>query len=448
MNLGNRLIHEQRQLLSQRQMQSLQMLTCSNQELNDLLANEYAENPMLEHISTGRDDFFTNIDTLYESGSTPRKNNSVWEDEDDQRKNDIPSKPVDALKKDLLMQLHRERYTEDQQQLIPFLIDCLDESGFFPWDPGEIARISGYPESMVRSCLEDLKELEPTGVFSKDLSECLLKQLEQQEVQDPILCTIVCKYLPDILKGQISNVSRGLHLSTAAVRKYIVQIGKLNPRPVMNAPQEHTEYIVPDIMAWQKNGEWNISLNDKWMGEYKLNQYYIEMMKTSSDQSLNTYFKSHLERARFLMQCVEQRRNTILKITQEILRRQEAFFLNQGPLCPMTMQQVAESLEIHPSTVSRAIRGKYLQYQYGTVLLRDLFSAGLSEPENQDCASPNKIHQILRELIAGEDKTKPLSDSALVQALEQQGIQISRRTIAKYRCEMGIPNSDQRRYLA
>lgn len=443
----NQLFLEQRQILSQNQVQSLQILACNNQELDEILKNEYAENPMLEHTEPEQEGFFKNIDSMYERSSSFRENHILWNGEDEQRKNDIPSKTYDLLKKDLLAQLCRNEYTAEEWRLCSLLIDCLDDSGFFPWGIDELAHFSGFAQETVQKCLDDLKELEPIGIFSKDLSECLLKQLEQQNVQDPVLLSIVANYLPDILKGQIGNVSRALHLTTATVRKYILQIGKLNPRPIMNAQQDDTEYIVPDILVCYKDGEWDITLNDKWMGDYRLDQHYVRMMRSSADEQLNSYFKQHMERAKFFIRCVEQRRSTILKITGEIIRRQEAYFLSKDTLRPVTMQEIAEALEIHPSTVSRAVRSKYLQHQYGTILMKDLFAAGVSEPQKAEGVSTQKTQHLIRTLIANEEKTKPLSDLTLVQMLELQGVKISRRTIAKYRCEMGIPNSDQRRYL-
>ena len=408
MDFGNELTLEQRQILSQKQLQSLQILACNNQELDDLLANEYAENPMLEHTGSQRDDFFTNIDTLYETSSSFPQGTPYGEEEDEPRRNDIPSVPADVLKKEILMQLSRDRYSAEEWRLFPLLIDCLDDSGFLPWDTGEIALLARCSESTIQRCLKDLKQLEPIGIFSKDLSECLLRQLEHQGCEDPIL---------------------------------------LNPRPIMNAQETQTEYIVPDILVRRKNDEWEVSINDKWMGRYQLNQYYIHMMKSSADSELNAYFRNHLERARFLLRCVEQRRTTILNITKEIIARQQPYFLNQGGLTSMTMQQVAEALQIHPSTVSRAIRGKYLQFQYGSVRMKDLFVTGGSEQKKAGGPSLDAVREQIRDLIAEEDKTAPYSDLSLVAELEKRGIHISRRTIAKYRGEMGIPNSDQRRYF-
>lgn len=446
MKLNNGLSIEQRQQLSQNQVQSLQILACTNEELQDLLENEYTENPMLEHTGPERDDFFANLDTIYEKNAPHPASGISW-DEDDQRRNDIPCRPTDELRHDLLAQLPRSRYSTQEWRLFSLLIDCLDDSGFFPWESSEIARLSGCPEEMVEHCLARLRKLEPAGIFSRNLSECLLYQLEQQGEQDAVLLTMVRDHLPDLLKGQIGNVSRALNLSTAAVRKYLLQIGKLNPRPLCGSEQQNTEYLVPDILLTRKNGEWSIALNDRWMGSYQLNQYYIHMMEQSHDKELTVYFKSHLERARFLLRCVEQRRTTVLNITREILKRQQNFFESRAPLQPMTMQELADALHIHPSTVSRSVRGKYLQYPGGSILMKELFQSCVPEQENSARISAGQVHAALSELITKEDKSRPLSDLELSRLLEQQGTRVSRRTVAKYRGELGIPNSDQRRYL-
>lgn len=446
MKLNNAISIEQRQQLSQNQVQSLQILACTNEELQDLLENEYTENPMLEHTGPEHDDFFANLDSLYEKGAPHPSAGLSWDD-DDQRRNDIPSRPTDELRQDLLAQLPRSRYSAQEWHLFVLLIDCLDDSGFFPWEIGEIARLSGCPEEMVENCLAQLRRLEPAGIFSRDLSECLLYQLEQQQERDPVLLAMVRDYLPDLLKGQIGNVSRALHLSTTAVRQYLLQIGKLNPRPLCGGEQQSTEYLVPDLLLTRKNGEWSIALNDRWMGSYQLNQYYIHMMEQSREKELTAYFKSHLERARFLLRCVEQRRTTVLNITREILKRQQGFFESRALLQPMTMQELADALQIHSSTVSRAVRGKYLQYPGGSVLMKELFQSCVPEQENSARISVGQVHAALSALVAGEDKGRPLSDLELSRLLEQQGTRISRRTVAKYRGELGIPNSDQRRYL-
>ena len=201
--------------------------------------------------------------------------------------------------------------------------------------------------------------------------------------------------------------------------------------------------MVPDILVQREDGHWKVTLNDSWMGEYRFNDYYIHMMQTATDPELKEYFRGKLERARLIVNSVERRRGTITQIVEAILEDQSDYFLNDGKLQPMTMDKIARQLDISTSTVSRAIRNKYMQYRR-PVLLRDLFSNAASE--NTD-ASADIVRKRIEELIQGEDHARPLSDDKLAKMLKEEGMCISRRTVAKYRQQMGIPESRLRAYL-
>ena len=211
----------------------------------------------------------------------------------------------------------------------------------------------------------------------------------------------------------------------------------------MNMPGSHTEYIIPDILVSREKDEWRISLNDSWMGEYKCNGYYIRMMQDTKDPELRAYFQQKLERARYVLNCVEQRRSTIIKIVGVILDLQEGHFLKGSGLVPMSMEQVAARTGIHTSTVSRAIKGKYLQYK-NVVLLKDLFTAALTSQED---VSADRMKKQIAKIIQGEDSAHPFSDQKISEIIREDGIVVSRRTVAKYRMELGIPDSRLRRYL-
>lgn len=446
MELGNHVVLEQRQQLTQSQVQSLNILAFNNQELNEFMENEYIENPLLDHATSTGDDTVTSIDSFFEIGASFKDNYIDWGDEDSNRSHDIPAKDANALKLNLMLQLPKGRYSKQEWKLIELLIECLDEDGFFTMDIDEVAKFSGYSPKIIEKCLEDLKDLEPAGIFSRDLSQCLLKQMEKLGVNEGPLIAIVKNHMTDILNGHIGAVSRALRLTTAQVKKYMLVIGRLNPRPIMDAYEETQEYVIPDLIVSRQNQEWMVELNDKWMGDYKLNDYYIKMMQSTKDEALSAYFREKLERARFLTGCIEKRRNTIVKITQAIIDHQKDYFQGKNYLKPMSLNDIAVKIEMHPSTVSRAIKGKYLQYQFGIVLLKDLFSSATLSQEGQSEVSADYVHNLIKELIAKEDKKKPLSDMALVKELEKQDVHISRRTVAKYRGEMNIMDSNQRKF--
>lgn len=439
----NRLALEQRQVLSEKQVQSLEILAYTNQELKDFLLNEYLENPMLENALDKQNDRMKDLDEIYEKSLSYKEYCIQWEEDDNNRRDDIRAKNPEEMKNFLLSQLRINDYTEAEWKLMGYLTQCLDEKGFFTYEVSEIANVLGCQEQTVNKYLKILKNLEPAGIFARDISECLQKQLENRGINDKKLNLILDKYLTDILTGHIGVVSRSLKLTTEKIKEYIHLIGTLNPRPIMNIQSDIVQYIVPDILVSLEKGNWQIRINDQWMGEYKYNEYYMRLMQESQDDSLKAYLEGKLERARFLVNCVEQRRNTIIKIVEAILEVQEEYFKNDKELKPMTMENIARMTDMHVSTVSRAVRDKYIQYKK-TILLKNLF---VTAAPSQEEVSVDIIKKRIQEMIRGESSSEPLSDQSISHQMQEEGVDISRRTISKYRKQMGIPDSRQRLYL-
>lgn len=288
--------------------------------------------------------------------------------------------------------------------------------------------------------------LEPYGIFAKDLEHCLLRQLEVMGIEDLALNQIILEHLQDLGAGRISVVSRKMNLSTLQVRKYMTLIGKLNPRPLAGFGTGDIAYVVPDLILSYEDREWKVVLNDGWMGDYRLSDYYMKMMSETKDPQLFEYFKVKLERARFLLRSVEQRRETLLRIAHEIVKRQSKYFLGEGTLQPMNMADLAEEIKVHPSTVSRGIRGKYIQSPMGTVQIRKLFTMPVgSENPMQEVVNADAVKELIKDFIRKEDREKPYSDQRLKELLKEKNINVSRRVIAKYREEMGIKGSYERK---
>lgn len=430
---------EQKQVLSQSQIQSLEILAMDSIELSRMLHDEYLENPVLEY--TGNEPGPVKTQELAgDYAGTPFYQHG--EDLNEKNEGNIPAQERDTIKPYLLWQLDRSAYTDEEWAAMDYMIDCLEDNGFFETPLEEVALACGITEEQAARCLNDLRQLEPYGIFAEDLKHCLLKQIQVLGMEDTDLWQVVDGYLEAVAGGKISEISRGLGLTTAKVRKCISQIAELNPRPLAGFGTENASYIVPDIILHRENGEWYGELNDSWMEDYKINDYYLKMMKESGDEELVSYFKEKLERVRFLMGSIEQRRQTIMGIVDLIIERQKPFLEGKGPLTPMTMRDAAEALGIHPSTVSRAVRGKYLQYPNGSIFMKSLFTASAGK---EDGVSAMGVKQTLKELIEGEDHRKPYSDKDLAELLESRGIHISRRAVAKYREEMGIKGSFERR---
>ncbi len=395
---------EQKQQLSQNQIQSLELLAMDSVELSEFLQDEYLENPLLDYseehaMPGGRED----IGQTYEQPPVLEQNYDDTAEEEDRRRKDIPMPETESIKNYILDQLPDGACS---RKLAEFMTDCLDDNGFFTIPTEEVAQKTGVPEAEVSWTLKVLQEL---------------------------------------ADGKISVISRALKLSTAEVRKCIDQIAKLNPRPLGEFGGKRNDYVVPDIIFRKDDGKWEIELNDGWVEDYHINDYYLKMMKESTDAQLGAYFQKKLERIRFVMNSIAQRRRTILQISEQILNVQEHFLDGTGFLKPMTMTDVAESLGIHTSTVSRAIKGKYIQYPCGTILMKHLFTASVSATEGSDAVGTMQIKELMKELIRNEDKNKPYSDQKLSSLLKERGIEISRRAVAKYREEIGIRGSFDRK---
>lgn len=408
----------QTQTLSMRQLQSLSLLAMSSEELKAFMQNEYLENPMLEH------------------------NGGVYPEFDP---GEIPDTNMDAVRELVVSQLIHKKFTGGEWQAILYMTECLDDSGYLPVSIDEISSATGLPARRLGQLLAMLKCLEPCGIFSRDLHESLLIQLEKNGMKDSTAYIIADRYLDELQSGRLSRITREMKLSTAEVRKCMEQIRALNPRPLSGIKHDRNDYTVPDVIFSKEDGEWEIFLNDCWIEDYHINDYYLQMMKDTKDRELKEYFTGRLERIRLIQEGIRRRRETIMRISEEILKRQKKFFEGEDKPVPMTMTEVAAALEMNPSTVSRTVKDKYIQTPVQTLPMREMFSISGTHYSEDGTDLQEASKKIIRDLIAKENREKPLSDQAITERLKEAGIDISRRTVAKYRDAMGIPPGSERK---
>lgn len=435
MILNNSTKLEQKHLLSQTQIQSLEMLSMCNAELKEFLENEYNENPLLElqDSAGGRES-----GGIYLSSAQESQTERLWEQ--------LPHNDGKTAEQHLFEQIEPGKITKNNKEIYRFLIQNIDENGFYSLSLEETARMIHKSRKEIQECLYYLQGLEPVGIFQKNLQESLVFQLEFYGVEDEILNGIIRENLEELGSGQLSVITRKFGITTEKARKYKALISALNPKPLAGYTEsEKTEYIVPDVIVTEHNGMLEAELNDQWIGEYGLSDYYLRMIKENTDPQLKEYFQKKLERARMVIKGIQQRRMTILSITEAVIRRQKSFLLDRDVLRPMTMKEVSEELGISASTVSRAIGDKYLQYPGGVIFYRKLFTIKAAVGQDGQECSAHEIKDLLFKLIEAENRTKPLSDSELVNILKGKGISISRRGVAKYRSELGIPGSFARK---
>jgi len=428
-----------KQVLSQVQMQSLNILSMSMTELQEFLQNEEIENPLVEY-SAGMQGgeapvTYREYDRFY--------NGSRNEDDGERELYEADDGPISV--EDLVnMQLSWGSQDETKRKIADFCIHSLEQNGYLTVTAEEIAGSLGVSSALTEEVLAELKKLEPRGIFASGLEECLLLQTEGMEKEE-LLKAIITDHLRDVAEGKISTISRHLKISSTEVRKLIHVIKELNPRPLNGYGGGRAQYILPDIILEYQDGQWTVSLNDKWTGSLHINEFYVHMMETAKDEELKTYFEEKLKRARLIMSAVDQRRKTLEGITEGILKRQAGYFLGKEALKPMTLEELAKEREIHKSTVSRAIKDKYILTPAGCFLIRSLFTTGIPAGESGGDVSRNTVKERLKALVDQESKQKPLSDEQLAKLLEAEGISVSRRTVAKYRMELGIGGTFQRR---
>lgn len=431
MEIRYQLLQKQKQMLSHQQLQSLNILAMDNIELSAFLQSEYLENPMLEQNSTPENPF-SKIGAIEPSDEQEKWNHQIEELED--------------LRSYLKNQLIVKKEEQVNLEVKNYLIECVEDTGYFTMPIEEAARQCNTSEEIVRDCLAELKELEPIGIFSETLEECLLCQTKKLQIEDDILEKTIKYHLEDIAEGNIGRISRLLHISTAQVRKHALLIQTLNPRPAVGFGGRKTEYIVPDIIL-KKEDNWSIELNDNWIGEYQISDYYLKLMSETKDIELRGYFEEKAKRVKYILNNIEQRRKTIKQLMECIIERQQEYLEGSGQLRPMTMSDVAEKMSVHPSTVSRAIKGKYVQYPSGTILLKELFSKEISVGMEGKAINAQGVKQLIQVWIREENPLKPYSDQKLKEMLEEEGICISRRGVAKYRDEIGIKGSYERKMM-
>lgn len=324
------------------------------------------------------------------------------------------------------------------------LIQRLDKNGWFDESVAELASCLNIEETIVDQAIQVIQGLEPAGVGARDLSECLLIQLERQDASD-LAMTIAEHYLLPLSKGHYHFIAKETGASRAEVNAACALIRTLNPRPAAGfSKEEKLDYISPDLIVTNDEDHIALHFNDTFLPPLRLNDYYSCLYQETDDIEVKSYLGNKLRQAAWLIQCTEQRQSTLMNCAQCIVDHQESFFrYGPGHLIPLTQTDVAVKLEIHESTVSRAVRDKFLQCKYGMFPLEYFFVHSLGGTEH----TADKVKELLCVFVDAEDKKHPLSDQRLTNLLKHEGIVVSRRVVSKYRGQLGIPSTAERRKI-
>lgn len=342
---------------------------------------------------------------------------------------------------------------ERDQTIATYLIWNIDENGYlrFHLDEEFLKGCEVDPPCTIENAedvLELIQSFEPPGVGARDLRECLLIQLEQGNGKGhyDLELRIVRDHLDDVVNNRLPKIAKALNEPVEVIDEAIQFIRTLNPKPGRLFSQPQVHYVIPDVVVEQVDLKWEVRVEDSYIPRIHISKHYQEMLKTSADDpKVRAYVKKKIDSAKWLMESIEQRKATLNRIAQEIVDYQTPF-LEKGvdALRPLKMQFIADRVGVHVSTVSRAIAEKYMQTPRGIFALKFFFTGGTTRADGEE-KSIVAVKQKVRDILEKEDKSNPLSDEEIAAALKKEGLDIARRTVTKYRKQLGIPSSRQRR---
>ena len=434
----------QTQTLAPQVIQSLEVLQMNAQELGDYLQRLGQENPVVELVY----DQPVLRETPRGAGqwlaASDRQNR--WYHREDAR---VPEDYAEASEGETLAEHILQQLSTDHDPVLDravrLLAERLDANGWLPEGPEELAEGAGLPLDKVEQALALIQGAEPAGVGARDLRECLLLQLTRQPEADGLTVRIVSDFLPELAKNHYHQIARALRVSQDRVRRCLKEIQRLDPRPgAPYAPAERTVYVAPDVLVVPVGNGLELVVNDGGLPRMNISDYYLRVLQDSDDPEVKRYLEEKVQQARWVESAISQRRDTVLRCVRAMVHLQRDYFYRGGAIRPMTLADVASLAEVHESTVSRAIRGKWLQSPEGIVPMSKFFSRRL--PGGQDGEhSPDEVKGLLKRLVMEEDPTHPLTDQRLCDLLANAGYMVARRTVAKYRSEMGFPSATGRK---
>jgi len=362
----------------------------------------------------------------------------------------------DSLREQLLWQLNLTRLSDTDRLIALAIIDATDECGRVGQDLEEIrlslVEESGLdiePDEMV-AVLHRLQQFEPAGVCTRDLQECLLVQLQQLPPNTPWLDQarlILTRHINQLGNGDYNQILRRTRLKEAELKQVLALIQSLDPNPGQSVGQDTTEYVVPDVFVSKREGRWVVELNPDIAPRLRINSNYAGLIKRADSSADNTFLRDNLQEARWFLKSLHSRNETLMKVATRIVEHQRNF-LEYGPeaMKPLVLHEIAELVEMHESTISRVTTQKYMHTPRGVFELKYFFSSHVATTSGGECSS-TAIRALIRKLVAAENPRKPLSDNKITQLLQEQGVQVARRTIAKYRESLMIPPSNERKRL-
>lgn len=447
--------------------QAIKILQFNAQELDTYVNEQLLANPVLEHAEQDdsvKDAELEDHSSQEDTGQqTEALEEYLWErglDDISYRQGNYqqPEQPQNnyeqftsaevTLPEHLMFQLQFACEDEKDRHIGRYIIESLDENGYSTSMPEEMAQLIGVETEEIERVLAVINTFEPAGIGAKNLCHCLLIQLGLLDMKTPAMEKMLLEHMDDLAANRLQVIAKNLHIKVKRVQEMVDVVKALNPRPgrMFARDREEPGYIVPDIHVEKIDGSFVVSLNERTVPHLQVSAYYRRVLAQSKDdQKVSEYLTERVNAAVWLIRSIQQRKDTILNVARTIVEFQEGFFEKGSKyLKTLSLHHVAEKLGIHESTVSRSVNGKYLQCQQGVYELKHFFSAGVQNGSGEGVSSVS-IKTMIKELIDQENPASPYSDQKLVIILQDKGIGLSRRTVAKYRDEMGILSSSKRK---
>ncbi|MDU5881525.1 MAG: RNA polymerase factor sigma-54 [Clostridium perfringens] len=457
MDFNLNLTQEQKLIMTQQMQLSIKLLQMSTYDLREYIEKEFSENPVLEaqyedtkEVSKEQDRLeYKELVKYLESDNYGSQSYGEYDEEGISPFTFI-SKP-ESLTDYLESQILELPIDEYMRSVCSYMVECLDQKGYLDIKKEELMNELDCSEETFNMALIVIQNLEPAGIGARDLKECLEIQLERKGEYDPIVKEIIDNHLDDLADNRYQVIAKDLDITPKKAQDYGDLIKTLEPKPSRGFyTGDEVGFIIPDAEIRKIDGEFFILMKDGVLPMLSVNPLYKDILKDSTnDKEATEYVKEKIDKAMFLIKSIEQRKSTLHKVLQKILEKQKDYFeKGEKYLKPMTLKEIAEKLEMHESTISRAIRDKYILTSMGTIKIKDLFVNSISNKEKSDGeedVTVINIKKVLEEVIKEEDKAKPLSDQAISEILKEKGMAISRRTVAKYREELGIKSSSKRK---
>ena len=470
----------QEQVIAPYQIQSLEMLTAPYLEMQALITHELEINPTLERLSSNgeqlvgdpiedlgvppkndndaagliaeKDEFIANIMQLDDSWRdyVPPDHSKTFStrDDEDKRQYFFDSLATRQTLSDYLMeQLRTNNCSLRMKEIGEAIIGCISDSGYLRNELTDLAPLCNATIEEMNTALNLIQSFDPPGVGARNLKECLLLQLERKGEKGTLAYKVINKYLDKLAKNRIPEIAKALKVSPAVLQDVNYEIKQLNPKPghVIESTNEH--YILPELFIEKDgNNQLVVSTNKDNTPALRISARYLKIMEDpNTPVEVRNYIKQKVSSGNLLMKSISQRQSTILSITEKIVEHQKDFFIKgEEAMKPLIMAKIASEVGVHETTVSRAIANKYVQTPRGIFPLKHFFTSGF-QTDNGNSVSSHSIMNKIKETVSKEDPAHPVSDQKIVKLLAEQGINVARRTVAKYRESLGIASSHIRK---